>query len=323
LTLPRWTMPFGLIAFTQFALWWVVYLTIGGDMPHLSELTRLTLLAVVLGAVAFFLFDLVHMVVLREPNPIGSLASRLSANRGRLIGGIAGCLLWAVLMSSVSGLKSAIPLVSPYWADPPLAQLDRILFFTDPWRISHFLLGWATKPIDVIYACWHPVEMVSIVCLFFAKESTRTNRAIVCYGLIWLILGVVGWAFSSAGPLFYDHVFGGDTFAPLIASLRHDGATLVLRTSGYLVDAYSTHRSGIGTGLSAMPSLHVAIALWVALVFRHWLAWAFFAVIWIGSVHLGWHYFTDGLVGSLGTLGIWFSVQSFADGRLQLSPLPR
>jgi hypothetical protein len=303
--LPRWVAPFALIAFGQLGLWWAIYLLAGGARPHLSEVTLIVLQVCTAAAVAYLLFDIARMVVRREEAPFTSLVERIKANRYRLLGGSIGCLLWAVLISSVSGLKSAIPLVSPYWADPALASIDRHIFFTDPWRISHFLLGWATKPIDIIYALWHPVEIVTISVLLFAKESTRTNRAIVAYGLTWLILGGVGWLSSSVGPLFYDGFFGGNDFAPLIASLRAHHADLVLRTSGYLVDAYSTHRSGIGTGLSAMPSLHVAIALWVALVCRKWWAWTFFAMIWIGSVHLGWHYWTDGLVASIGAAGIW------------------
>jgi hypothetical protein len=32
---------------------------------------------------------------------------------------------------------------------------------------------------------------------------------------------------------------------------------------------------------------------------------AYALMIWIGSVHLGWHYATDGLVGVLMMLGLW------------------
>jgi membrane-associated phospholipid phosphatase len=54
-----------------------------------------------------------------------------------------------------------------------------------------------------------------------------------------------------------------------------------------------------------MPSVHVGIALWVALVCRAFVprlqvvGWAFFAAIIVGSVHLGWHYAVDGLASIL------------------------
>jgi hypothetical protein len=60
-----------------------------------------------------------------------------------------------------------------------------------------------------------------------------------------------------------------------------------------------------------MPSLHVAMACWLALTIRRglprmqWLGWTYLALIWLGSVHLGWHYVSDGAVGIAGMLAIW------------------
>ena len=60
-----------------------------------------------------------------------------------------------------------------------------------------------------------------------------------------------------------------------------------------------------------MPSLHVAIALWVALVVRAYipraafLGFAYFALILIGSVLLGWHYSVDGIVSVIIVLVAW------------------
>ena len=63
-----------------------------------------------------------------------------------------------------------------------------------------------------------------------------------------------------------------------------------------------------------MPSLHVAVALWLALVIRSYLprlqfiGWAYFAVILVGSVYLGWHYALDGIVAVMITLACWRAV---------------
>ena len=60
-----------------------------------------------------------------------------------------------------------------------------------------------------------------------------------------------------------------------------------------------------------MPSIHVAISVWILLVSREMApravpyAACYVVFIWVASVALGWHYATDGLVGSLGMLGIW------------------
>jgi hypothetical protein len=35
------------------------------------------------------------------------------------------------------------------------------------------------------------------------------------------------------------------------------------------------------------------------------MGWTYLGLIWFGSVHLGWHYFTDGIVGIAGALLVW------------------
>ena len=68
-----------------------------------------------------------------------------------------------------------------------------------------------------------------------------------------------------------------------------------------------------GGGISAMPSMHVAVSLWLALVMQayfprlQFLGWAYFTVILIGSVHLGWHYAVDGIVASAIAIAAWLS----------------
>ncbi len=60
-----------------------------------------------------------------------------------------------------------------------------------------------------------------------------------------------------------------------------------------------------------MPSIHVAIALWIAFVVRSYLprlkvvAFAWFALILVGSVLLGWHYAVDGVVACVISLLAW------------------
>jgi membrane-associated phospholipid phosphatase len=70
-----------------------------------------------------------------------------------------------------------------------------------------------------------------------------------------------------------------------------------------------------------MPSLHVGIAFLLFLVansysnsksFRIATA-AYTAVILVGSVHLGWHYSTDGVVAILGVALIWWASGKFVD----------
>jgi membrane-associated phospholipid phosphatase len=63
-----------------------------------------------------------------------------------------------------------------------------------------------------------------------------------------------------------------------------------------------------------MPSLHVGLAAWLAIVVASCfprlklIAWAYFAVILFGSVYLGWHYAIDGVAGlAIAWLAWWAS----------------
>jgi hypothetical protein len=86
----------------------------------------------------------------------------------------------------------------------------------------------------------------------------------------------------------------------------------VAGAADYLWGRYSSGNISIGAGISAMPSLHVAGALWLVLIIRRaaprlaTLAWCYLATIYVGSVLLGWHYATDGLAGMAGTMWLWF-----------------
>jgi membrane-associated phospholipid phosphatase len=68
---------------------------------------------------------------------------------------------------------------------------------------------------------------------------------------------------------------------------------------------------GVLAGISAMPSMHVATSVLMALyAARHarwagWIMWIFAGLIQIGSVHLGWHYAVDGYLGGIVALAAW------------------
>ena len=127
--------------------------------------------------------------------------------------------------------------------------------------------------------------------------------------LAWLVVGVGGaFALSSVGPIFYDRAFGGETFSALTQAL-HTAAPIAVRTSDLMWQFHVTDAPAVATGISAMPSMHVGLSLWLALISRGRryapLAWIYYAIIWLGSVHLGWHYFSDGLVASAAMLLSW------------------
>ena len=80
------------------------------------------------------------------------------------------------------------------------------------------------------------------------------------------------------------------------------------------------HDPLVVSGISAMPSMHVAICvlfgLWVTR-FRKLaltvLAWSYAVAIYIGSIHLGWHYATDGVVSAICVLAIWWTTGRYVE----------
>jgi drug/metabolite transporter (DMT)-like permease len=72
-----------------------------------------------------------------------------------------------------------------------------------------------------------------------------------------------------------------------------------------------------------MPSIHVACAVWLALVLRIPVAWVYPALIFLGSVILGWHYASDGIVAAFGALVCWALAGRYSDFLLMIPALRR
>jgi hypothetical protein len=223
-------------------------------------------------------------------------------------------------------LKYAIPHLVPFWLDPPLAEAERTIFTADPWLLLDRLFGWADVAIDQLYALWLPLQTLILFTVIIQRPSPAKSRALIAYFLAWSLLGVVAaLAFSSAGPILHDRIFGGSEFAGLGETLRKRGAWLALAESDKMWASLASDRPGIVAGISAMPSIHVAISVWILLAARTMapraapFALGYVAFIWIASVQLGWHYVTDGLVAVLGMLLIW-ALSSLILRRLGLPP---
>jgi hypothetical protein len=240
------------------------------------------------------------------------LALRLAPSGAAWPSIVTGTTLVAIGASVFLPLKYAIPSEIPFWLDRPLADVERLIFGGDPWLLLDRLFGWATRPLDWLYGCWLPTQLLIMFFVMLSAPSPRKSRSLIAYSLAWFLLGAIAAVLlSSAGPLFYDRAFGGGTFAHLTETLRNRGAWIALAESDRMWASTSATNPGLIAGISAMPSIHVAISLWIFLTARTMAprksraAFVYFVLIWIGSVQLGWHYASDGLVGALGMLGVW------------------
>ena len=250
-------------------------------------------------------------VISRKPQPTKWILDTYRENLGWFA--VVGVLLaytW-VKIDNVATIKHAIPLIIPYYADPFLAELDRAIFLTDPWRITHALIpDWGTRQLERIYAIWHIMQIGFGCWMVFTRNLRLQTTALISYTAMWVLLGgICATLFSSVGPVFYEHFYGSPEFRPLLANL--EAAPVTKAGRDFLIETYQT--GAYGGGISAFPSMHVAIAVWEALVVRmafrnRYLtaaAWAYVFLISVGSVHLGWHYAVDSIFSAVAALIFW------------------
>jgi hypothetical protein len=264
--------------------------------------------------------------------PDGSLVAYIWQNefgleyRRRLY--LAAPTLVAVMlfMPTFSAFKSAMPLLAPFDWDVTFIALDQAIHGEDPWRLLQPVLGYPliTSAISILYHIW--IMLIYAGSLYFAIYQSNTElrrRYFFSFLLCWTVLGMgVAVAFSSVGPCFVGPMQGNQHFDEQMAYLRtanEQWPVLTLAVQDILIAWRQSGDHGLGRGISAFPSMHVSIALLFFLAMRHVsplagkLAGAYFIVICVGSVHLGYHYAVDGYASIFGTLLIWLLVGRWFD----------
>ena len=239
---------------------------------------------------------------------------------------IAPVVLLSLLSAAAGIMKMLLPSVRPFSWDATFARADEILFFgSQPWKLTHAFLGdlGPTLIIDRIYTFWVYLLPIAIAAVTLFAPKFERARFFLSYALVIVLLGIIGaYAFSSAGPCYapmLSHSLATQ-FEPLMGRLHAISANKILWAVEWQDLLWKAHRNqwyGVGMGISAMPSIHVALAVLYACLlgqfglFFAWIGRAFVTVILVGSVHLGWHYAVDGLASAAATLLIWHSVTKY------------
>jgi hypothetical protein len=189
---------------------------------------------------------------------------------------------------------------------------------TDPWRVLQPVFGrpTLTRVIDELYWWWYAVLVIGITWQAWSVDRPTRHRFFVAYLLTWIILGtVLAHLMPSVGPCFLQRLTGDTEFEPLMSYLRNVDAhrpLVAIELQNTLWASYSAGQRGHWMAISAMPSLHVAIAALLALVARRnhptlaLVLWVYTGIVLIGSVNLGWHYAVDGYAGILGAIACWW-----------------
>ncbi|WP_165848596.1 phosphatase PAP2 family protein [Mesorhizobium delmotii] len=252
-------------------------------------------------------------VINRPRSPLGFVRDKLAA---RGIGATSTILIFMACVAAYTAYKHDFSGLVTFFADPLFARVDAAIHFGDPWR-------WARSvPVPpaldrLLYVLYSQLWLILLagVVVFAAwlENAAARQRYFLALTTTAILLGVaVRLLGSSAGPIFYDRMFGGDRFADLITALKASNAGPdTLRITDYLYSSYTDNVTVVGSGISAMPSFHVAIVTLNALFLwslNRWvgaIAWLYAAVILFGSVYSGWHYAIDGYVSIAAVLLIW------------------
>jgi hypothetical protein len=277
----------------------VVTLALISSHPIPFEFSRPMGAAMMIWSVGIlFLIARTMFAAFRTDNPNEAFFEGIKAE----IGTIRAALIYAVLLGLSIALhgwaKSMIPHVTTYWADPYLADLDAAIFGQDPW---HLFRSELLRPIySEAYVSWFLITFGTMGFLAFSKRDHSV--ILTSYLAILIIGGTVGqYLLPSVGPIFYERIGHGARFAELVAT---NDPTYGL-FADYLWKHYQAGGANLGTGISAMPSMHVTLAVWTVLAARAlWRplmipAIIYALVIWAASIASGWHYALDGMVGAV------------------------
>lgn len=226
-----------------------------------------------------------------------------------------------VFIYAFSIVKGNIPMLRPFAWDQTFDRWDAALHFgRRPWQWLQPVLGhWpVTFLLNVAYNLWFVVMFgVWLHFAFMTASGVQRTRFFLAFMLLWMIGGgVFAIAFSSAGPCFFGagHLgFSPDPYAGLMAYLNRANAVVPIWALDVQAELWKLHAAGSAeASLSAMPSMHNGSTLLFALASAGWPAWirrglwAYVPVIFMGSIHLGYHYAVDGYAGWALALAAWW-----------------
>jgi len=294
--------------------------------PGSSILAWVALAAVIWGALFVWERSVALVRRFRSPenglSPLFPAARRFGLRRSnRIMAAVGGAILINYFMPAFLGYKSAIPAVQPFgfW-DSVFIQLDRTLHGGhQPWDLFQPLLGHpsATAFLDTLYYFWFQVSVFGFLILVVWSVGIRRSQFLFSFAATWVVLGILmATAMSSVGPCFVGYLEGfDDPYADLMSYLYAVHAERPLQSIQVQEMLWESHLADSRTltsGIAAMPSLHVAIpalyavAAWKLNRLVAVVLWVFTGLIFLGSVHLGWHYAVDGYVSLLLIPLVWW-----------------
>lgn len=319
----------------------LIYVTIVVALCHPGFLIFTTLLATYAGSMASIwlmvgLCMLFGAMVRRHRAGIAAPAWTIARdffvsrwNEDRLISFFMPLFCFVPMITAYNTFKALYLPSAGFWAGRHIALGERaMLGGHDAWQLTHAMLPspWATQIIDLCYHGWFVPMVVGIAVCSYARPDSRIGwRYLTSYLTLWSLQGtLIAYLLPAAGPALHG---GMHPESKNFSALKHllESQDLFLRAHGApglysveyqhgLIALFGRASITIGGGISAMPSLHNAMAVLFACA--AWsigrrtgmIATAYALLIWFGSIHLGWHYAADGIVAAIVTVTTWLGI---------------
>lgn len=287
---------------TGIALWFIPQFI--GLLPALRILPAWMASA---GLIALF-SAMVSMMRQGVKQPIAEMRAYARNNPRKIASMTLFMLLAGMNLIAFMWMKPLLNYLVPFTADPALADIDYALFLGhDPWT----LVSWMSFPAAglIYHPAWFVMMIFALLMTAAAPPSAEKSAVLLGYFVLWSLVGpAIHTMTPAAGPIFYERMGYGPRFASL------DGGAETKAVADYLWSIYSTGSFGAGSGISAMPSMHVTISSWTVIAFNFFaprlrgVAVFGWAVIFLMSIALGWHYACDGIVGAIAALACHYAL---------------
>lgn len=226
---------------------------------------------------------------------------RWTAKRAAAVG--IAIVAFYVTYLAYRNLKAAVPLLRPGdLFDSQLADTDSAMFLgNDPATLLHDVLGTGISAhvLSTFYVAFIIFLPASLgIALVFAERLKVSLFYATAISINWVLGAASYFLIPALGPIYYEP----GTFS----SLPH---TEVARLQEILLDDRMAFLANTATGppqaIAAFVSLHIAMSF-TAVLAAHMLGlgrrvkqalWAWFAITFIATVYLGWHYVLDDFGG--------------------------
>lgn len=239
----------------------------------------------------------------------------------RLVGVALILIAMPALLRVMYEFRLALTLIQPFHLDPTFMRLDQWVHGGfHPFEILQPIVGrpQVTDFLDIFYVAGYFLTLwVGIIWQTVSGREPVRSQFLLTFALAWIVLGTAAAiALASGGPAFYGRITGlPDPYSPLMEYLQSVDAThglFALTNQQRLWESYT-----VWGGMTAMPSMHIAIVAVVSLAAVRTHRWLVVIVaplltlMLVGSVHLGWHYAVDGYVSLIAVALLWWLTGRF------------